>query len=100
MVPSSCTTRWYLANSTCALLFFHHLSLSCSNTLHVVVVALLLWGDGVVDGFCFSVYTMNGEAYLGGAMSGEAFWDGVHGRSKSQFQGARYNILSISICSP
>jgi hypothetical protein len=45
MVPSSCATRWYLANSTCALLlFFHHLSLSCSNTSHVVVDALLLSG--------------------------------------------------------
>ncbi len=69
---------------------------------HVLILCMLLLLHcccrGGVDGFCFSVYTMNGEAYLGGAMSGEAFWDGVHGRSKSQFQGARCNILSISIC--
>jgi hypothetical protein len=46
---------------------------------------------------CFSVCTMNGEASLGGAMSGGRFWDGVLVRSKSQFQGARYFHILLHI---
>jgi len=48
---------------------------------------------------CFSVCTMNGEASLGGAMSGGRFWDGVLVRSKSQFQGARYFHILLHILS-
>lgn len=44
------------------------------NTAYAVSLAWLwLMDDGGV-----SVYTMNGEASLGGAVSGEAFWDGLH----------------------
>jgi hypothetical protein len=35
--------------------------------------------------FGFSVYTMNGEASLGGVTNGGRFWDGVLVRSKSWF---------------
>lgn len=42
--------------------------------------------------FVSSACTMNGEAFLGGAMSGRAYWDGALLRSKSLSQGVRYAV--------
>ncbi len=48
-----------------------------------------------IDGV--SVYTMNGEACLGGALSGGAFWDGLRSRSNLLWQGKRYTFILANL---
>jgi hypothetical protein len=73
-------------NGTC--LFVRYMPM---NNAYYVSLAWL-WS---MDNRGVSVYTMNGEAYLVGAVSGGAFWDGLHLRSNLLWQGKRYSIILV-----
>ncbi len=44
----------------------------------------------------FSVYAMNGEAFLGGVTNGGQFWDGVLLRSKVLLHFASHSLFVLS----
>lgn len=60
----------------------------------------MIFSGVAMDDDGVSVYTMNGEACLGGALSGGAFWDGLRSRSNLSSQGKRYVILlaNLRVC--
>ena len=63
-----------------------------SASINIAYDVSLAWLWLMDDGGRVSVYTMNGEACLGGALSGKAFWDGLHLRSNLLWRGKRFTI--------